>query len=183
MGGAYALARWLMNTVAPLVSARIALACIWVLGGNTPFARRVMMDLGRVRSYITVLLVLHRIWQIMVVSRNVHTSMVRLSLSFSLFLSFSLSFLSEGCDCAAGVEPDTEGSAASGAGVSVVMALSSSSASTNRATETSLRRPSLLRVGIVAPVALGPGASFRFVWWYRRSLFANHTIYIARWSP
>jgi hypothetical protein len=44
------------------------------------------------------------------------------------------------------------------------MALSSSSASTNRATETSLRRPSLLRVGIVAPVvARDSAASFRFV--------------------
>lgn len=147
-----------MNTVAPLVSARMALACIWVLGGSTPFARRVMMDLGRVRSYITVLSVLHRVWQTMVGGRDIHTSMVRLSLSFSLFFSFSLSFLSEGCDCAAGVEPETEGSAASGAGVSVVMALSSSSASTNRATETSL-----LRVGMVAPVALDSAASFRFV--------------------
>jgi hypothetical protein len=49
-GETYALARWLMNTVALLVSARMALACICVLGGSTPFARRVMMDLGSVRS-------------------------------------------------------------------------------------------------------------------------------------
>jgi hypothetical protein len=39
-----------MNTVALLLSASIALACICVLGGSTPFARRVMMDLGRLRS-------------------------------------------------------------------------------------------------------------------------------------
>jgi hypothetical protein len=48
--GTYAFARWLTNTVALLVSARMALACIWVLGGSTPLARRVMMDLGSVRS-------------------------------------------------------------------------------------------------------------------------------------
>jgi hypothetical protein len=47
----YALARWLINTVALLVKASIALACICVLGGSTPFASRVMMDLGSVRSY------------------------------------------------------------------------------------------------------------------------------------
>lgn len=48
--GPYALARWLMNTVAPLLIARIAFAWIWVLGGRTPFANRVMIDLGRLRS-------------------------------------------------------------------------------------------------------------------------------------
>ena len=46
----YAFARWLMKTVALLVRARMAFACICVLGGSTPFARRVMMDFGRVRS-------------------------------------------------------------------------------------------------------------------------------------
>lgn len=46
----YALDRWLMNTVALLLSASIALACICVLGGSTPLARRVMIDLGRLRS-------------------------------------------------------------------------------------------------------------------------------------
>lgn len=34
--------------------ARTALAWIWVLAGKTPFARRVMMDLGRVRSSMVV---------------------------------------------------------------------------------------------------------------------------------
>lgn len=46
----YAFDRWLMNTVALLLSARIALAWICVLGGSTPLARRVMIDLGRLRS-------------------------------------------------------------------------------------------------------------------------------------
>lgn len=40
-----------MNTVALFVSARIALACICVFDGNTPLAKRVMMDFGSVRSY------------------------------------------------------------------------------------------------------------------------------------
>lgn len=44
------MARWLINTTALLLRARMALAWIWVLGGRTPLARRVMMDLGRVRS-------------------------------------------------------------------------------------------------------------------------------------
>ena len=48
------MARWLMNTVALFVKARMALACICVLGGSTPFARRVMMDLGSVRSCVAV---------------------------------------------------------------------------------------------------------------------------------
>lgn len=48
---AYLFARWLMKTVALLLSARIALACICVLGGSTPLASRVMIDLGRVRSW------------------------------------------------------------------------------------------------------------------------------------
>lgn len=48
--GTYELARWLMNTVALLVRARMALAWICVLGGRTPLAKRVMMDLGSVRS-------------------------------------------------------------------------------------------------------------------------------------
>jgi hypothetical protein len=98
------------------------------------------------------------------------TSIVIVSLSRSLSLSFSLSFLSPG----AGVEPDTEGSAGgaepvigvaagaasvaaaaadSGAGVSgdSVAMVVSSSASTNLATDTSLRRAaSLLREGMVA---------------------------------
>ena len=47
----YLAARWFMKTTALLLSARIALACICVLGGSTPLARRVMMDLGSVRSY------------------------------------------------------------------------------------------------------------------------------------
>lgn len=41
-----------MNTVALLVMARIALAWICVFGGNTPLARRVMMDFGSCNSYI-----------------------------------------------------------------------------------------------------------------------------------
>lgn len=40
-----------MNTLALLVMARMALAWIWVLGGSMPLARRVMMDLGKFRSY------------------------------------------------------------------------------------------------------------------------------------
>ena len=40
-----------MNTVALLLRASIALAWIWVLGGSTPLAKRVMMDFGRFRSY------------------------------------------------------------------------------------------------------------------------------------
>jgi len=52
---AYVEAKWLINTVALLDNARIALACIWVFGGRTPLASLVMMDLGSVRScYITV---------------------------------------------------------------------------------------------------------------------------------
>ncbi len=43
--------RWLTNTLALLVMAIMALPCIWVLGGRTPLARRVMMDLGRLRSW------------------------------------------------------------------------------------------------------------------------------------
>ena len=39
-----------MKTLALLVMARMALAWICVLGGSTPFARRVMIDLGSVRS-------------------------------------------------------------------------------------------------------------------------------------
>src|SRR3954465_10564015 len=39
-----------MKTVALLLSAKMAFACIWVLGGSTPFASRVMIDLGSVRS-------------------------------------------------------------------------------------------------------------------------------------
>lgn len=39
-----------MKTVAPLLIARMALAWICVLGGKTPFARRVMIDLGKLRS-------------------------------------------------------------------------------------------------------------------------------------
>lgn len=46
----YAFDRWLMNTVALLLRANIALACICVLGGSTPLASRVMIDLGRLRS-------------------------------------------------------------------------------------------------------------------------------------
>ena len=34
-----------------MLIARTALVCIWVLGGRTPLARRVMIDLGSVRSY------------------------------------------------------------------------------------------------------------------------------------
>lgn len=49
----YALERWLMKTIALLLMARMAFAWIWVLGGRTPLARRVMMDLGRLRSYQT----------------------------------------------------------------------------------------------------------------------------------
>lgn len=40
-----------MNTVALLLMARMAFACICVLGGRTPFARRVIIDLGSVRSW------------------------------------------------------------------------------------------------------------------------------------
>lgn len=49
-GYAHLVARWLMKTVALLLSAKMALACICVLGGSTPFAKRVIMDLGRLRS-------------------------------------------------------------------------------------------------------------------------------------
>lgn len=64
----YALAKWLIKTVALLVMARIAFACICVFEGNTPLARRVMIDFGSVRS-----------------------SMVMASRSFSLSLSRSFS--------------------------------------------------------------------------------------------
>jgi hypothetical protein len=47
---AYAFARWLINTVALLLRARMALAWIWVFGGRTPLAKRVIIDLGRLRS-------------------------------------------------------------------------------------------------------------------------------------
>lgn len=40
-----------MNTVALLVMARMALAWIWVFGGKTPLARRVIMDLGSCSSW------------------------------------------------------------------------------------------------------------------------------------
>lgn len=40
------------KTVVLLLMARMALAWICVLAGRTPFARRVMIDLGRVRSYM-----------------------------------------------------------------------------------------------------------------------------------
>lgn len=43
-----------MNTVALLLMARMALAWICVLGGNTPFASLVIIDLGSVRSCITL---------------------------------------------------------------------------------------------------------------------------------
>lgn len=46
----YAFARWFINTVALLVMASMALAWIWVFGGKTPFARRVIMDLGSCSS-------------------------------------------------------------------------------------------------------------------------------------
>ena len=49
----YALAKWLTKTVALFVSASMAFACICVLGGSTPLARRVMIDLGSVKSYIS----------------------------------------------------------------------------------------------------------------------------------
>lgn len=40
-----------MKTVALLLMARTALAWICVLGGSTPFASLVMIDLGKLRSY------------------------------------------------------------------------------------------------------------------------------------
>jgi hypothetical protein len=43
-------ARWLINTVALFVNARMAFAWICVFGGSTPFASLVMIDLGRLRS-------------------------------------------------------------------------------------------------------------------------------------
>ena len=98
-----------------------------------------------------------------------HTSMVNASLSFSRSLSlsrslsFSLSFFSLGC-WGAGFAPESNGSGAaaaaaaggSGTGGSAAMVLSSS-ASANLATDTSLRRASLLREGM-AVVEGGRGA-------------------------
>ena len=53
-GGTYALAKWLIKTVALLVMARIAFACICVFEGNMPLARRVMIDFGSVRSSMVI---------------------------------------------------------------------------------------------------------------------------------
>ena len=45
-------ARKLTNTVALLLSAMLAFACICVFGGKTPFASRVIILFGRVKSCI-----------------------------------------------------------------------------------------------------------------------------------
>lgn len=49
----YAAARWLMKTVVLLLSASTALAWICVLAGSTPFASLVMIDFGKLRSWIS----------------------------------------------------------------------------------------------------------------------------------
>lgn len=50
LGEEYLEARWFTNTVALLLKATMAFPCICVLGGKTPFASLVIIDLGRVRS-------------------------------------------------------------------------------------------------------------------------------------
>lgn len=104
------------------------------------------------------------------------------SLSRSLSFSFSLSFFSAGCCWGPGVEPEAEGSAAgasaggSGAGDSVAMALSSS-ARTNLATDTSLRRASLLREGMAVAVTikvLWPSGKVLVVPWDRGTVVVRN---------
>lgn len=114
----------------------MALAWIWVLGGRTPLASRVMMDLGRVRSCWGGC---QRLGSMGYVQLGGPTSIVMTS-----SLSFPLSFLSSCGD----VWPETDGGAsderAAGAGVSVAgvstEGATSSSARTNLAAETSLLR-------------------------------------------
>ncbi len=133
-GITHEFARWLMKTVALLVSARIALAWICVFGGSTPLAKRVMIDLGSTNSSI---------------------------LTESRSLSLSLSFLSEPASLGAGPDVDLGGgggmeaepaidsldsAAAARGAASMVIALSSSVV----AAETSLRRASLFRGGMAS---------------------------------
>jgi len=95
----YAFARWLMKTLALLVMARMALAWICVLGGSTPLARRVIIDLGSVRS-CGPRARQHNGARPYGAAERARTSIVTgppsrsLSLSLSLSLSFSFSFLS-----------------------------------------------------------------------------------------
>ena len=79
-----------MNKVALLFIARMALACICVLDGRTPFDNRVMMDFGRARSYEVLTLGSFDSRTSTETSRESRTSIVTAPLSRGALFSLSV---------------------------------------------------------------------------------------------